>query len=206
MEKELIYLICPVRNVKPDEKEFLDSYVDRMEKANCQVHYPPRDVNQIDDTGLRILCEHREVMKKVSSVHCYWNNSSSGSFFDFGMAYMAKKTPWQIINPENIKNNPEDFERFVLTNATMTNVASNPKTREINNEMDAYRTLLSNCENVGVEFNKIDKQFLFQFGMAFFAEKPIIVTNIEYLATQKTPSKSFQNVLIELDARYRKAL
>ena len=43
--------------------------------------------------------------------------------------------------------------------------------------------------------------FLFDFGMAFMADKPITLKNRDEV--ERTPHKSFQNVLLELDKQYR---
>jgi len=41
---------------------------------------------------------------------------------------------------------------------------------------------------------------IFDFGMFFMAERPLLIINKE--SVQKTPNKSFQNVLLELDHVY----
>ena len=45
-------------------------------------------------------------------------------------------------------------------------------------------------------------EFLFDFGMAFMQEKPIMLKNKPYIESQRTMKKgSFQDVLLELDKR-----
>jgi hypothetical protein len=120
-EKKLIYLICPIRNITLTEKEHLEGYVAFLEKCARKVHYPPRDVNQVDSVGLRILSEHRQAMKKADYIDCYFNPQSSGSSFDFGMAYQLGKLPWHIINNADIKEeNLQDFDRFIFANSLVT--------------------------------------------------------------------------------------
>ncbi len=90
VEKKKVYLICPVRGVSDDEKDFLDKYVAGLESSGFQVHYPPRDVEQNDSSGINIMISHREAMKNSDEVHAYWNGKSQGSYVDFGMFFMMK--------------------------------------------------------------------------------------------------------------------
>ncbi len=205
MEKNKIYLLCPVRNVTLDEQAYLDNYVSGIEKQGDKVHYPPRDVNQVDSIGLRILSEHKEAMKKAKEVHAYWNKDSSGSYFDFGMAYMAGKNPWKIINQQP-KEGFSDLEGFIIANSNLIGVKLNQESIKMSKIWPEYRRVIPNSGQIEIEFKGIDKLFLFELGMIFMSEKPILIKNIEYLKTQRTPSKSFQNVLLELDNMYRKAL
>ena len=94
-----IFLICPVRT--PDDKDFADWIVDRMERQEHTVHYPPRDVDQTDDgVGLEICRAHREAMLKADEVWVIWNPKSTGSHFDLGSAFMLqafKNIPVRIV-------------------------------------------------------------------------------------------------------------
>lgn len=83
-----VYLICPVRNVSPDDKHRATEYVATLERGGHRVHYPPRDVDQSDDCGLAICEAHRDAMLVADEVHVLWNPASNGSHFDFGMAFM----------------------------------------------------------------------------------------------------------------------
>jgi len=87
-----IYLICPVRGVTPEEQVALDAYVAGLEKNGHTVHYPPRDTDQTDDgCGLKICESHRRALWKADEVHVWWNPTSTGSHFDFGMAYVISR-------------------------------------------------------------------------------------------------------------------
>lgn len=98
-----VYIICPVRSITSKEKEFLDNYVDNLEKQGMKCHYPPRDVNQNDPTGMRIMTEHRAAMKISKEVHAYWNPESAGSIGDLCMAWALDK-PIKLINKQEIKD------------------------------------------------------------------------------------------------------
>ena len=98
-----IYLICPVRNASEKEKKVLGRYVKKLENKGYEVHYPPRDVNQNDESGLNIMLAHRNIMEKYSEIYAYWNPKSEGSVCDLGMALMAKK-PLKLINRRFVEN------------------------------------------------------------------------------------------------------
>jgi hypothetical protein len=107
-----IYILCPVRNITEEQKKIIDDYVESIEwltrevegdglaegcwfkkkiRKIANVHYPPRDVNQNDKTGISICKQHLKAMKKCDEVHIFWDNTSKGSHFDFGMAFALGK-------------------------------------------------------------------------------------------------------------------
>ncbi|MFA5125214.1 MAG: hypothetical protein WC473_05350 [Patescibacteria group bacterium] len=95
-DKNLIYLICPVRNITPEQQEVIDDYVRKLEEKGLRVHFPPRDVDQNDPTGINICLAHAEAMKACSYVHIFWDAGSTGSHFDLGMAFMARKPVYLV--------------------------------------------------------------------------------------------------------------
>lgn len=74
-----------------------------LESAGHRVHYPPRDVDQTDDgVGLAISEAHRAAMVRCDEVHVVWDPGSTGSHFDFGMAFMLqawRKVPIVLARP-----------------------------------------------------------------------------------------------------------
>jgi hypothetical protein len=117
MAGKKVYLVCPVRKLTPETKTRLDDYVKLLEDHGVKVHYPPRDVNQDDSTGLRIMRAHREAMERSDEVHVFWSPNSEGSVCDLGMALMAEK-PIRLVNKEFVeewlKNNPgKSYTRVV---------------------------------------------------------------------------------------------
>ena|SRR3989344_2916588 len=98
-----VYLIHPVENLTEEERRFLDSYVESIERRGYKVHYPIRDVDQNDSSGgVRIMKEHRVAMGTTREVHVYWNPKSRGSVFDLGMGFYAEK-PIVLVNPDEIR-------------------------------------------------------------------------------------------------------
>ncbi len=126
-EKREVFLICPVRGVTNEEKQFLDAYVASLEQQGCSVHYPPRDTNQLDPTGgYNILQQNRKALIDAKEVRVYWNKSSQGSLFDVGVAFgehIDKSKPVRLVNRQDIekiveeqrKNDvPKSFEQVLL--------------------------------------------------------------------------------------------
>jgi hypothetical protein len=124
-----IYLLCPVRKITPEIRRFLDSYVAVQEARGKKVHYPPRDVNQNDPTGLQILTYHKEAMKKCKEVHAYWVKDSEGSIHDLGMVLMSEK-PFMLINRSEVadwllSNSGKSFTRVAYELDRIYNLDAN---------------------------------------------------------------------------------
>ena len=99
-----IYVICPVRRAG-DEVSTVSAYVSKLESEGHIVHYPPRDVDQTDDgIGLSICQHHRAAMEEADEVHVWWDYESTGSHFDFGMAYALHKPIFVVNNPNRTPN------------------------------------------------------------------------------------------------------
>ena len=108
-----IFLICPVRNITEEESQYLQDYIAALEE-NHVVHYPPRDTNQDDPIGVNICSENRQAIQDADEVHIYWNKTSYGSLFDFGMTFMKEK-PLVLVNREMVQETPhKSFENVLL--------------------------------------------------------------------------------------------
>ncbi len=109
------FVICPVRNMTDEERNYLDLYVADLEGRGYKVHYPPRDTNQKDAIGISICMQNRRAIEEADEVHVYWNSSSEGSKFDFGIAFAMKK-PIYIINRDDVKpTEGKSFDNVLLT-------------------------------------------------------------------------------------------
>ena len=86
-----IYIICPVRNVTEEQQKEIDDYVKQLEIDGHIVHNPKYAVDQNDSTGFQICLGHYQFMKDCDAVHIFWDKDSSGSHFDFGMAFALGK-------------------------------------------------------------------------------------------------------------------
>lgn len=80
------FLICPVRGV---DQSYAESIVESLEALGYRAHYPARDTNQDDETGLRICKDNWRAIQEADVVHCIWDGDSQGCLFDAGMAFAA---------------------------------------------------------------------------------------------------------------------
>jgi hypothetical protein len=81
--------------------------MERIEKAGWDVHWPPRDTNQVDDTGLKICTENWVAIKDAEVVYFVWDGKSQGCLFDLGMAFAMNKMVIPLELPE-----PTDGKSF----------------------------------------------------------------------------------------------
>jgi len=113
-----VYLMCPVRKVLPEEKIKIDKYVEKLEKVEYKVHYPPRDVDQTQ-SGMEILSAHRQAILDCDEIHIWWDNNSKGSHFDLGMAFMLCLVYTDhhikfVIANDVQKTSHKSFENFII--------------------------------------------------------------------------------------------
>jgi hypothetical protein len=107
-----IFIICPVREVTEEEKRQIEAHVFNLEMSGCKVHWPQRDTNQNDLVGLNICTQNKNAIINADEIHVYWNSKSTGSLFDFGMAFSLGK-PIRLIN--DVKKTPhKSFENVLL--------------------------------------------------------------------------------------------
>jgi nucleoside 2-deoxyribosyltransferase len=108
-----IFIICPVREVTPEEKEIIAKHVFELEADGHKVHWPQRDTDQNDPNGVYICKQNRDAILKADEIHIYWNGKSAGSLFDFGMTFALRK-PIKLINQIN-KTENKSFENVLKT-------------------------------------------------------------------------------------------
>jgi len=103
------FLICPVRGHDPDE---LAELVADLESQGYKVHWPPRDTDQDDTTGLRICRDNLAAISKADVVFFYWDGKSQGSLFDLGMAFALDKKVIPISLPPATEG--KSFQNMVM--------------------------------------------------------------------------------------------
>ena len=109
-----VFLACPVRNVTPEQKERIDAYVAELESRGIKVHYPPRDTNQDDPTGLSILRQNIGAIYESDEFHIFYDKTSEGSKFDIGAAFILNKR-FKLANPEDVqRTQSKSFENVLL--------------------------------------------------------------------------------------------
>jgi hypothetical protein len=95
-----IFLICPVRGVTEDYKVWQENLVTQIEACGDEVHWPPRDTDQVDDIGLRICSDNRQAIEQADMIYVVWDGKSQGCLFDLGMAFAMRKQIHIIALPE----------------------------------------------------------------------------------------------------------
>lgn len=91
------FLICPVRGIDPATQA---ETVAELERAGYTVHWPPRDTDQADDTGLRICRDNMAAIVAADVVHVIWDGKSQGGLFDLGVAFALGKRIIPLSLPE----------------------------------------------------------------------------------------------------------
>lgn len=116
-----IFLICPVRNAAPEASAAVAAYVDGLERSGHRVHWPPRDTPQDDPVGLRICRDNGRALLAADEVHLWYDPSSQGSIFDFGMLFMAseivgRRKRFVLANPEAVAptDGRKSFQNVIL--------------------------------------------------------------------------------------------
>ena len=102
------FLICPVRN----NPEYGKKYVEEFEADGWVVHWPVRDTNQNDDTGLRICRDNYKAIMDADVVLFVWDGKSQGCLFDLGMAFALDKVIWPISLPHD-SGSEKSFVRMI---------------------------------------------------------------------------------------------
>jgi nucleoside 2-deoxyribosyltransferase len=90
------FLICPVRGKDPAAYAGI---VSSLESEGFAVHWPPRDTDQNDGTGLRICSDNAAAIAAADVVHIVWDGQSQGCLFDLGVAFALKKPVIPIVLP-----------------------------------------------------------------------------------------------------------
>ncbi len=86
-----IFLICPVRKITDEEKQQILEYRLARMAAGDKVYVPFLDTDQNDPTGYRICSDNLRAIDWAHEIHVWWNENSTGSLFDLGMAFALGK-------------------------------------------------------------------------------------------------------------------
>ncbi len=85
--KKKIFLISPVRQCSVEQKKEIEGYVRKLEEEGHKIYWPKRDTNQEDYIGLDICLQNGKEIILADEIHVWWDPTSSGSKFDFGVAF-----------------------------------------------------------------------------------------------------------------------
>lgn len=172
-----IFIIGPVRNITIEEETLIRKYVYDLKNTSHKVHWSVEDVDQNDPTGCRICSDNRKGMEDSDEVHVWWNPESQGSIFDLGMAFAFNKI---IVIVNTNYQGPTPISQIGFD-----------KCRE-------NLEIIKESAEIQFEWNPNSQESVFNLGMAFALRKKIAFVNKS--SFEKTPTKSFTNVLFELDA------
>ncbi len=116
-----IFIMCPVRNAKPETNDKIAAYVAKLESEGYEVYWPHRDnpYQKTDPIGLEIILCNREKMVGADEIHIWYDKDSTGSIFDLGMFFALVRTQvfkkFVIINRDDIEpTSHKSFENIVL--------------------------------------------------------------------------------------------
>lgn len=110
-----VFLICPVRNATEEQKALMLKYIEKLGAEGKTVYYPARDTNQIDpDGGIKICLDNMQAISLSKEIHIFWDENSSGSLFDLGVAFGLGK-PLLIVNRDSvIQTEGKSFANMIL--------------------------------------------------------------------------------------------
>lgn len=98
-KEERVAMICPVRNITENQKKFIDNFINEQREKKKPIYCPIYHTNQDDPKGLTICRTNGTAIMNAEKIQFYFDPTSNGSWFDFGMAYFAD-VKFECINPE----------------------------------------------------------------------------------------------------------
>ena len=111
-----IFLICPVRNASIEQKQEMEDYVNNKKNEGYIIHAPHLDTVQKDILGGYSIClQNANAVATSSRIDIYYDQKSTGSVFDLGVAYYLNK-PLHIINENKIVFKEDDFIYNLIKN------------------------------------------------------------------------------------------
>lgn len=104
-----IFLICPVRNATEEQKKWIENFVIEKYNDGYTIHAPHLHTVQSDLFGGYAICkQNANAVATSEEIDIYYDQSSTGSVFDLGVAYALNK-PLEILNKDEITFDENDF-------------------------------------------------------------------------------------------------
>ncbi len=111
-----IFLICPVRNATPEQRKWIEDFVKEKDKEGYVIYAPHLHTNQNDLLGGYNICtDNSEAIAMSSKIDIYYDQSSTESAFDLGVAYCLHK-PLEMLNKDEITFREGNFIDNVIKN------------------------------------------------------------------------------------------
>ena len=109
-----IFLICPVRNATDEQRKWIEDFAREKQYDGYTIHAPHLHTRQIDLFGGYAVCkQNAEAVASSQEIDIYYDQSSTGSVFDLGVAYALHK-PLRLLNKEEITFNEEDLIDIIV--------------------------------------------------------------------------------------------
>ena len=104
-----IFLICPVRNATDSQKKWIEEFVKEKYNDGYTIHAPHLHTVQSDLFGGYAICkQNANAVATSKEIDIYYDQSSTGSVFDLGVAYALNK-PLVLLNKDEIIFDDNDF-------------------------------------------------------------------------------------------------
>ena len=104
-----VFLICPVRNATEEQRKWIEEFVKEKEREGCVVHAPHLHTRQMDLFGGYAICmQNAEAVASSQEVDIYYDQTSTGSVFDLGVAYSLHK-PLRLLNEAEVVFDKSDM-------------------------------------------------------------------------------------------------
>jgi len=194
-----IFFISPVNGITKKDLIKCEKHVSEMKADGREIHFPLKDTKQTGDSiGYRICTDNKNALNNANGVHLYLAEGTKGSFFDIGMTLIKNKQLY-IVNPEMF-NLDDEVEKAIIEYSMLDIERNTYTTSKLFYELNDYRQeIIESKKDLSLEF-KYDREHLLKLGMLFNSEKPFYISNINEI--EKTPTKSFQNVIHEINRLY----
>ena len=111
-----IFLICPVRNATEEQRKWIENFVIEKYREGYLIHAPHLHTRQTDLFGGYAICkQNAEAVATSGEIDIYYDQSSTGSVFDLGVAYALHKK-LVVLNKDEIIFNLNDMIDNIILN------------------------------------------------------------------------------------------
>ena len=111
-----IFLICPVRNATDEQRKWIEEFVREKYNDGYTIHAPHLHTRQTDLFGGYAICmQNAKAVATSEEIDIYYDQSSTGSVFDLGVAYALHKK-LIVLNKDEITFDDEDMIDSIIRN------------------------------------------------------------------------------------------